>query len=200
MKFEGVTSLGKTCDTLTFLVREVECLTSDNLPACIHVVRTLAEASCHGNAKQSDSKSGVEIETKSKGKVKKSGNRRGVGKGGATAISSPKDVTTETVSGYTFDAMTRQLLELMQLLHCKVAKVVRRDGEGVDGKFLWLRCWGPLLQGIASFCCDSRREIRQTAVTILQRSLLIQDIQVLNASEWEACFSQVRFRGRCLGG
>eukprot|EP00118_Oscarella_pearsei_P026459 m.309936 g.309936 ORF g.309936 m.309936 type:complete len:1642 (+) comp48637_c0_seq1:73-4998(+) len=193
MKFKGVTSLGKTCETLAFLVQEVKCLTAENLPACIHVVRTLAEASCHGSKHQS----GGDGEPKGKGRKahRNSGNReKRTNKGGGGRTSPLRD---EVSVSYSFDTMTLQLLELMQLLHCKVRSIYSKDVGVVADEdqlgFLWSSCWGPLLQGMASFCCDPRRDVRQTAVTILQRSLLLQDIQILNAREWEACFSQVFF-------
>ena len=58
---------------------------------------------------------------------------------------------------------------------------------------LWVRGWCPLLQGIARLCCDSRKQVRATAITYLQRSLLVHDLQSLTASEWESCFNTVLF-------
>lgn len=58
---------------------------------------------------------------------------------------------------------------------------------------LWSRGWCPLLQGIARLCCDSRKQVRTTAITYLQRSLLVHDLQSLAASEWESCFNTVLF-------
>lgn len=57
---------------------------------------------------------------------------------------------------------------------------------------LWVKCWCPLLQGIARLGCDIRREIRMSALTVLQRAMLAQDLQSLTATEWENCFNQVR--------
>eukprot|EP00795_Rhopilema_esculentum_P008272 gene8272-14228_t len=58
---------------------------------------------------------------------------------------------------------------------------------------LWIKCWCPILQGIARLCCDDRKEIRMSALTILQRSLLAEDLQSLSATEWENCFNKVLF-------
>ena len=57
---------------------------------------------------------------------------------------------------------------------------------------LWAKCWCPLLQGIARLCCDSRRQVRSSALTYLQRALLVHDLQTLSAVEWEDCFNKVR--------
>ena len=56
---------------------------------------------------------------------------------------------------------------------------------------LWIKCWCPLLQGIARLCCDNRKEIRMSALTILQRAMLAEDLQSLTAPEWEDCFNKV---------
>ena len=61
------------------------------------------------------------------------------------------------------------------------------------GPSLWCRGWCPLLQGIARLCCDARKQVRTTAITYLQRSLLVHDLQSLTASEWESCFNTVLF-------
>ena len=42
-------------------------------------------------------------------------------------------------------------------------------------------------------CCDTRKSVRQAAITYLQRALLAHELQSLTSSEWEACFLQVNF-------
>lgn len=67
-------------------------------------------------------------------------------------------------------------------------------GESDDEmSLLWVKCWCPLLQGIARLACDIRRDIRMNALTILQRALLAEDLHSLAATEWENCFNQVLF-------
>lgn len=46
---------------------------------------------------------------------------------------------------------------------------------------------------MARVCCDSRRIVRTTALTVLQRSLLLHDMQDLDAAGWEECFYRVLF-------
>ena len=52
--------------------------------------------------------------------------------------------------------------------------------------------WSLYTQGMARMCCDTRKSVRQTAITYLQRALLAHELQNLTSSEWEACFLQVR--------
>ena len=40
-------------------------------------------------------------------------------------------------------------------------------------------------------CCDSRKAVRQAAITYLQRALLAHELQDLTAHEWFACFKEV---------
>jgi brefeldin A-resistance guanine nucleotide exchange factor 1 len=61
------------------------------------------------------------------------------------------------------------------------------------GGLLWRIAWCPLLQGMARMCCDSRKSVRQTGITYLQRALLAHDLQNLTSREWESCFLQVFF-------
>ncbi|RDD41440.1 Golgi-specific brefeldin A-resistance guanine nucleotide exchange factor 1 [Trichoplax sp. H2] len=63
----------------------------------------------------------------------------------------------------------------------------------INAHFLWTNCWCPLLQGMAAMCLDTRKDVRNAALTNLQRSLLVHDMQKLSALEWEACFNQVLF-------
>jgi brefeldin A-resistance guanine nucleotide exchange factor 1 len=105
-----------------------------------------------------------------------------------------------------------QLLDLMHTLHTRAAQIYQwwasesgeADVASADeeknattsfqlGPSLWCRGWCPLLQGIARLCCDARKQVRTTAITYLQRSRLVHDLQSLSASEWESCFNTVLF-------
>ncbi|XP_022788096.1 Golgi-specific brefeldin A-resistance guanine nucleotide exchange factor 1-like isoform X3 [Stylophora pistillata] len=123
------------------------------------------------------------------------------------ATSEDEAEIVETINN-TYDAMSLQLLELMYTLHTHGRGIFDKfqdernqlqqsspDVQGNDQSldFLWTKCWCPLLQGIARLCCDMRRDVRMSALTYLQRALLVQDLQNLSAMEWEACFNKVLF-------
>ena len=120
----------------------------------------------------------------------------------------------ETINN-TYDAMSLQLTELMYTLHTygrvlfdqtpdessqsqMSSGVVSRVCDH-EMEFLWSKCWCPLLQGIARLCCDMRRDVRMSALTYLQRALLVHDLQALTAVEWEACFNKVHFSSSITG-
>lgn len=58
---------------------------------------------------------------------------------------------------------------------------------------LWTLGWKPLLQTIGILCCDGRKQVRTTALTYLQRALLVHDLQQLAPPEWYSCFDEVLF-------
>ena len=121
------------------------------------------------------------------------------------ATSEDEAEIVETINN-TYDAMSLQLTELMYTLHTHGSGIFdtvkdERDqsqqcgpdatGHSQSIDFLWTKCWCPLLQGIARLCCDVRRDVRMSALTYLQRALLVHDLQNLTAVEWEACFNKV---------
>ena len=122
------------------------------------------------------------------------------------ATSEDEAEIVETINN-TYDAMSLQLTELMYTLHTHASSIFEKvpdDGSQSQQSspsdvtahdqsmnFLWTKCWCPLLQGIARLCCDVRRDVRMSALTYLQRALLVHDLQDLTAVEWEACFNKV---------
>lgn len=55
-----------------------------------------------------------------------------------------------------------QLLDLMHTLHTSTADIYRwwaEENPNTDIISLWSHGWCPLLQGIASLCCDHRRDV-----------------------------------------
>ena len=79
----------------------------------------------------------------------------------------------------------------MHVLHTRAMGVQTAWERGTDE--LWDMAWCPVLQGMARLCCDSRANIRTQALTLLQRSLLVADLQVLSPSQWEFAFLRVLF-------
>ena len=86
---------------------------------------------------------------------------------------------------------TMQLLDLMAVLHAQALEV-HTAWERPTAE-LWDTAWCPVLQGMARLCCDSRPSVRTQALTLLQRSLLLPDLQVLSPLQWEFAFLRVLF-------
>ncbi|KAK5641442.1 hypothetical protein RI129_009989 [Pyrocoelia pectoralis] len=186
--------LVKCCESLAFLVRDVAHITPYNFDNCIHCIRTFVEASLHGT-KQSRRISNRDSASRKKG----GGRRRDYMQTRRSPIASSPDEESDddddVPSGY--HQISIQLLDLMHTLHTRTAQIYRwwaEEGGEVGSEIsLWTQGWCPLLQGIARLCCDVRRQVRMSAITYLQRALLVHDLQTLTGPEWEACFHRVLF-------
>ncbi|XP_047109298.1 Golgi-specific brefeldin A-resistance guanine nucleotide exchange factor 1 isoform X1 [Schistocerca piceifrons] len=188
----------KCCESLAFLVRDVAHITPYNFEHCVHCIRTFVEASLNGSEKRMKKKTANSAKEKPR---KKASNRRKEEKIRAQSpqrSSSPYDAdesdSEELPSGY--QQVSIQLLDLMHTLHTRTAHIFQwwaEENGDTDITSLWGQAWCPLLQGIARLCCDSRRQVRMSAITYLQRALLVHDLQTLTAQEWEGCFNKVLF-------
>uniref|UniRef100_A0A2R5LB52 Putative pattern-formation protein/guanine nucleotide exchange factor n=1 Tax=Ornithodoros turicata TaxID=34597 RepID=A0A2R5LB52_9ACAR len=209
-------ALAKCCECLAFLVRDMAHITQSNVAGCIRCIRVFVEASLHGgqNARRKGAKTrGTKMQTRRRDDHCQRKQPRSHSEG---YEGDSEDRLDEAPSDY--QRVSIQLLDLMHVLHTRAASIVQvKDTTPPDttGSFfhaglparnagdlsvlsgqplsLWSTCWCPLLQGIARLCCDTRRDVRTSALTYLQRSLLAQDLQALTALEWEACFNKVLF-------
>ncbi|XP_035213232.1 Golgi-specific brefeldin A-resistance guanine nucleotide exchange factor 1-like isoform X2 [Stegodyphus dumicola] len=194
----------KCCESLAFLVRDAAHITTENFESCVHCIRTFVEASTHGGYSH-DRKSKLKVH-KEKKMVKSipkrkeerirvshyQSNRQGEG-----YEADDEEKADEFASAY--QQVSLQLLDLMHTLHTRAASICNPpegsdDNNGSKSKpNLWSDCWCPLLQGIARLCCDPRRALRTSALTLLPRALLVHDLQTLTPLEWESCFNKVLF-------
>ncbi|CAM1293367.1 GBF1 (predicted) [Pycnogonum litorale] len=201
-------SFMKSCESLAFLIRDVAHITPENFESCVRCIQTFVEASINGGRANSDRRNSVKYKEK---KVLSKRRSRHEDNQIKRSPSSPLfnyhaddegDDDEEPPGGY--HQISIQLLDLMHTLHTRAASIFsswaaeqHQDEFGVaidaTADSLWTKCWCPLLQCIARLCCDVRRQVRTSAVTYLQRALLVHDLQTLSAVEWEACFNKVLF-------
>ena len=203
-------SFVKSCQSLSFILRDAKHVSAENFLRCVHAVRVFGEALVDGGlgkrlpehpTKVVDQRRGSSTKQakRSSGKHKKPSPSLKTRKGGKALNSG---VTEDEVEIYetinqTYDAMSLQLIELVYTLHTNASLYFPEKNQGGEGEnlleacLLWTKCWCPLLQGIAQLCCDIRKEVRMSALTYLQRALLVRDLHSLGALEWEACFNKV---------
>jgi len=62
-----------------------------------------------------------------------------------------------------------------------------------DEAEVWKQYWLPVLSGFRALCVDMRQDVRNHAMTFLQRTLLSSHIQFLSPQAWRNCFQQVLF-------
>lgn len=215
-------ALAKCCECLALLVRDLAHITPSNLRGCIQCIRVFVEASLHGGhswAKRSAKPREGKRPTKAQARRREEALHRRTQQHSLGYEADDEDRLDGTPSEY--QHVSLQLLDLMHTLHTRAASILQPgdlvpdialstqglptsgdtgsrlvSGKPVAGSqcpSLWNCCWCPLLQGIARLCCDTRRNIRTSALTYLQRALLVHDLQALSAAEWEACFNKVLF-------
>lgn len=189
----------KLCESLTYLVRSDHHVSASNFGSCVRCVRTFAEVSAHSRALQYD-RQHVTPPTKGSGGASK----RGSVPQEKQPLPSQPPQSNDSSTSYTTSSL--QLLDLLDTLCSKVVLIYSKeilsvlqpmDGKGgLGGKTpgpLWHVAWCPLLLGMAHMCYDSRKSVRQTGITYLQRALLAHDLQNMSACEWEACYTEVLF-------
>lgn len=180
-------ALVKCWDSLAFVVRNVAHITPYNFEICVRCIRTFVEASMtYGRARGKTSGAGSKRNPSKKSKSLEKEER---------GENSGDNATPELPERY--DTIAIQLLDLMHTLHTRTAQIFRwwaeEGGNIPQCTALWSQGWCPLLQGIARISTDHRRQVRTSAITCLQRALLMHDLQTLTGPEWSGCFRQVLF-------
>ncbi|XP_046405240.1 Golgi-specific brefeldin A-resistance guanine nucleotide exchange factor 1 isoform X2 [Ischnura elegans] len=205
-------SLVKCCESLAFLVRDLAHITPYNFENCVHCIRTFVEASLNGNERRSvrrsssqknPSKSRKKAQSRKRDDASESRSRSSLYSSSTSMPYDADESDSEELPG-SYHQVSIQLLDLMHTLHTRTAQIFRwwsEEQKSVPNSdqvqpfipSLWSTGWCPLLQGMARLCCDSRRQVRMSAITYLQRGLLFHDLQTLTPHEWESCFNQVLF-------
>merc|ERR1719222_1199143 len=187
----------KCCESLSFLVRDVVHVTPENFSLCVAAIRTFVEASYRGEGKLGEDGRKLRLLTRTANK-KTPRNSRSAASSARKTRTEPRRQTgydadessdDELVGEYTHTTM--QLLDLMAVLHAQALEVHTAWERPTTE--LWDTAWCPVLQGMARLCCDSRPSVRTQALTLLQRSLLLPDLQVLSPLQWEFAFLRVLF-------
>uniref|UniRef100_A0A224X4T3 Putative guanine nucleotide exchange factor n=2 Tax=Triatominae TaxID=70999 RepID=A0A224X4T3_9HEMI len=184
----------KCCDTLAFLVRDVAHITPYNFHNCLHCVRTFVHAIAQPNERRyvkKQKETGASKTSRKKVGLRKKEERAQSPTGNAYDAD---ESDPEETPGY--QQVCIQLLDLMHTLHTRAAQIFKwwsEETNDLQPISLWAQAWCPLLQGIARLAAHPNRQVRMSAVTYLQRALLVPDLQALTGEEWESCFSQVLF-------
>nr|XP_049703696.1 Golgi-specific brefeldin A-resistance guanine nucleotide exchange factor 1 isoform X1 [Helicoverpa armigera]XP_049703700.1 Golgi-specific brefeldin A-resistance guanine nucleotide exchange factor 1 isoform X2 [Helicoverpa armigera]XP_049703701.1 Golgi-specific brefeldin A-resistance guanine nucleotide exchange factor 1 isoform X3 [Helicoverpa armigera] len=174
-------ALARCCEALALVVRDVAHVTPYNCRAAVRAVRLFARATLHDGKKSSKSRSGRKSRPSS-------GRRR---------YDDSSDEEVDTLDQY--HMVSIQLLDLMHTLHSRTAQIFKwwRDeadqGQNAEEYDLWEVAWKPLLQGIAQFCTDRRKQVSNSAIAYLQRALLVPGLSAMGGGGWEACFHCVLF-------
>ncbi|XP_022822522.1 Golgi-specific brefeldin A-resistance guanine nucleotide exchange factor 1 isoform X2 [Spodoptera litura] len=181
LRAHRASALARCCEALALVVRDVAHVTPYNCRAAVRAVRLFARATLHTGKKSGKSRSGHKSRPSS-------GRRR---------YDDSSDEEVDTLDQY--HMVSIQLLDLMHTLHSRTAQIFKwwRDeadqGQNAEEYDLWEVAWKPLLQGIAQFCTDRRKQVSNSAVAYLQRALLVPGLAGMGGARWEAAFHHVLF-------
>ena len=155
-------ALIKSCETLSFLIRDSAHVTQENFEFCIHCIRTFIEATVTQQGP---------IEPKAKGPnqsriskhIRKATSSNSLNhehandpSGQTTFSSKPSkldydDEDDQEAIKQEYQSLALQLLDLMHTLHTRASQIYKQTTEGqpdqVTSSLLWYKCWCPILQG-----------------------------------------------------
>ncbi|XP_050527840.1 LOW QUALITY PROTEIN: Golgi-specific brefeldin A-resistance guanine nucleotide exchange factor 1-like [Daktulosphaira vitifoliae] len=186
-------SFVKCCESLAFLIRNIAHITPYNFPKCVSVIMNFAQASLQTSKMHCIIFRDKNLQRKLNVKSKK--NNKVLNKSKYSSQYDADDSDSEDIPS-SYSQVSIQLLDLMHTLYTSTAEIYRcwaEENPDIELASLWNLGWCPLLQGIANLCCDCKRDVRMSAITYLQRALLVHDLVTLNSDEWEACFRKVLF-------
>ncbi|CAF1390661.1 unnamed protein product [Adineta ricciae] len=203
-------ALIKSCETLSFLIRDSAHVTEENFEYCIHCIRTFIEATVtqqpyQQKVKTTNAKNLKQIRkaTSSNSLNNENPNEQMMNQSGQTTYSSKTskldydDEDDLEAIKQEYQSLALQLLDLMHTLHTRASQIYKHTTTGqtdqITSSILWYKCWCPILQGIARLCCDPRRPVRSSALGYLQRSVLLPELHILSPTEWESVFNKVLF-------
>ncbi|XP_053611208.1 Golgi-specific brefeldin A-resistance guanine nucleotide exchange factor 1 isoform X2 [Plodia interpunctella] len=170
-------ALARSCETLSLVARDVAHVTPHNCALAVRAVTLLAGAALQPRT------------------ARDSRNQRPRSR---LRQDDSSDEEVDTLDQY--HMVSIQLLDLMHTLLSRIAQIFKwwRDeadqgAQGAEEYDLWEVAWMPLLQGIAQFCTDRRKQVANSAIAYLQRALLVPTLAHMGSDGWEACFQRVLF-------
>lgn len=183
MRAHQPSALCRCTEALSLVVRDVAHVTPDNVTAAVRAVRVFAAAASNARKK---------LRNRNKEVRKSRSSRR---KDSSDDEEDPNDQ---------YYIVSMQLLDLMHTLHSRTAQIFRwwreeaEHNQNSEEYDLWEVAWMPLLQGIAQFCTDSRKQVASSAIAYLQRALLSPALvgagsAASTARGWESTFNCVLF-------
>ena len=188
-------ALNKSCEILTFLIDDLAYVSQENFEYCVHCIRLFIEVTIRGQNEKNQTKS----PSKQMRRVTSLNSLTNESLYESNSMKSARsefddDDQVETTIQHQYQTLAMQLLDLLQILHMNASKIYQQTPtDQTKSSVLWSKCWCPILQGIARLCCDSRRAVRSSAVSCLQRCILSFELHILEPIEWESVFSKVLF-------
>jgi len=85
----------------------------------------------------------------------------------------------------------RKSIELLHGLHTRVPQLIEQSN--VLSSEVWSVFWLPMLSALEQQCYSANREVRQHALTYLQRALMLPELESEDPTEWICIFERILF-------
>ena len=149
-------ALVKSCEILSFLIRDVAYITSENFEYYIHCIRTFIEATIKEQTEKHKSKTSPNA--RATNQIRKatsvtSLNNESLYESSNTSLKQSRseyrdDDDIQDSIKEEYQTLALQLLDLMHTLHVRAASVYKpTPGDQTFSSLLWYKCWCPILQG-----------------------------------------------------
>eukprot|EP00049_Salpingoeca_infusionum_P015828 m.311478 g.311478 ORF g.311478 m.311478 type:complete len:1667 (+) comp15956_c0_seq1:541-5541(+) len=94
------------------------------------------------------------------------------------------------------DSVGSVVLEALWALHMQALSAHEFEGELVGtakAAAVWECCWSRVLKAMARLCLNRYKDVRQHALTTLQRAFLLKDLELVGGEQWGSCLEQIMF-------
>lgn len=158
-------ALIKSCETLSFLIRDAAHVTEENFEYCIHCIRTFIEATVTQQPYPPKTKATMNSKilkqmrkaTSSNSLNNDNAGEQSTGQSGQAAYASKQskldydDEDDQEAIKQEYQSLALQLLDLMHTLHTRASQIFKHTTAGktdqITSSILWYKCWCPILQG-----------------------------------------------------
>jgi len=149
-------ALNKSCEILSFLIRDVAYVTQENFEYSIHCIRIFIEATIK---EQSDrQKSTTTPNNRNLKQIRKATSTNSLNdfyeqtnhpiKQSPRSDYNDNDDDVQDLIKLEYQTMTLQLLDLMHTLHMRASQIYKQiPTDQTVSSVLWYKCWCPILQG-----------------------------------------------------
>lgn len=155
----------KSCETLSFLIRDAAHVTQENFEYCIHCIRTFIEATVTQQTYQQKSK--TLMHNKSLKHTRKATSPNSLSNENLNELTNNQTGHTQSIFRQSkldyddeddleaikqeYQSLALQLLDLLHTLHTRASQIYKQSTlnqtDQTTSSILWYKCWCPILQG-----------------------------------------------------
>jgi brefeldin A-resistance guanine nucleotide exchange factor 1 len=146
-------ALIKSCEILTFLIRDVAYVTQENFEYCIHCIRIFIEATVIQQTYKQKTNTNKNSKHIRKVTSANSLNNINLNESSNNSLGQKRsdydddDDVQESIK-QEYQSLALQLLDLIHTLHLRASQIYKQiPTDQTQSSILWFKCWCPILQG-----------------------------------------------------